>query len=102
MSQCVPVEQQVFKLVEYQFGRAVVVRIDFIQYHIHLFFYLLFGKAGMEHQVRHQFEGTVVVFLHKDGIDEGFFLGRVGVQLPSYIFHTVQDMPRLPFFGSFE
>ena len=56
----------------------------------------------MEHQIGQQFESPAEVFFHKDGIDECFFLCRIGVQLSSHILHPVQDMPGLPLFRPFE
>ncbi|OAV70816.1 hypothetical protein Barb7_03233 [Bacteroidales bacterium Barb7] len=42
------------------------------------------------------------MFLHEDGIDEGFFFGGVGIQFPAHVLHAVEDMPSLAAGGTFE
>ena len=42
------------------------------------------------------------MFFQKSTVDYSLFLVGVGVQIASYIFHAVQDMPGLPLMGSLE
>ena len=56
----------------------------------------------MEDDVAEKFCGTGIVLIEKCGMDHGFLLGCIRVQLTANVFHTAEHVIRLPVAGSFE
>ena len=84
---------QFLEIVENQFGRRVVVAFYFVDDHLHLFVHLCLGIGAAQHDVGQQIHSTCEVFFQESRVVNGFLFARVGVQVPSYAFHAVQDMP---------
>ena len=92
-SQRVAAKNQILEIVENQFGRRVVVAFYFVDDHFHFFVHLCLGIGAAQHDVGQQIHSTCEVFFQESRVVNGFLFARVGVQVPSYAFHAVQDMP---------
>ena len=56
----------------------------------------------MEHDIRQQLESASEVFGKERGINYGFFLIGISVQIAAHILHAVQNMPRFTLLGAFK
>ena len=102
MPQRVSGKDEVFKVVEYQFGGTVFVRLYFVDNDFCLFLYFPLGIGGVENNVREQFEGAVEVFGQEGGVNHCFLFVGIGIEVAAYVFHAVQYVPCLAFARAFE
>ena len=93
---------QFFKIIEYQFCGTVFVTLYFIDNDFYFLGYFLFGKDTVENNVCQQFHGTGKMFFQEGTVYNCFLLISIGIQIASYIFHAIQDMPCTAFAGSFK
>ena len=94
-SQRMSAEYQVFEIVEYQFRRVVLVRLNLVDNDFRFFGYLAFGKSGVEDNIRQQFESASEVLGKEGGVNYRLLLIGIGVEVAAHILHPVQDVPRL-------
>ena len=95
-------EYQFLEIVKNQFRGTVFVTLYLIDDDFYLFFDFCLWKCTVEHDVRQQFGGTQEMLLQESAVHYGLFLVGIGVQVAAHPFHPVQDVPGLPFAGSFE
>ena len=95
-------EDHIFKVIKDQFRRSVFVRLYFIDNHLCLFFDFVLRKGGMENDIRQQFQCSSEVLGQKCRIDHSFLFIGIRIQIATHILHAVQDMPSLPFPGTFK
>ena len=95
-------EDEVFKVIEYQLGGTVFIRLYFVYDDFCLFVYFPLGEGGVEDDVGKQFEGAVEVFGQEGGVNHRFLLVGVGVEVAAHVLHAVQYVPRLALACAFE
>ena len=95
-------EDEVLEIVEYQFGRIVLVRLYLVDDDLGLLLNFALGKGRVEHDVGQQLEGAGEM-LHQEGrIDHRLLLVGIGVQVAAHVLHAVQDVPRPALLRSLE
>ena len=102
MPQGISLEEDVLKLIVYQFSWRVVVALDFIADDLHLLVYLLLGIGGVEDDVGEEVHGSGDMFLQDGGIIYRALLVGVGVEVASHALQAVEDMPSLASLGALE
>ena len=95
-------KEQFLEVVEYQFRRAVLVTLDFVDDDLHLLVNLVLRIGAVENDVREQLYGSWEVFDEESTIYHGFLLVRIGVQVAAHMFHAVYDVPRVAFLRPLE
>ena len=92
MAQGMTFEQQVLELVIDQFGRRVVVALDFIADHFYFFVDLMLRILAMKHDVGKHIDSLGEVFLGDSSIINGIFLVGEGIEFPSQPFDGIYDL----------
>ena len=100
--QRVAFEDEVLKVIEDKLGRRVFVRLYFVDDDFGLLLYLFLRKGGVEHNVGQQLEGTGKVFGEEGGVDDGFLLVGIGIEVAAHVLHAVQYVPGFAFLRSLE
>ena len=95
-------EYQFLEIVKNQFRGTVFVTLYLINNDFYLFFDFCLWKCTVEHDVRQQFGGTEEMLFQESAVHYGLFLVGISVQVAAHPFHPVQNVPGLPFAGSFE
>ena len=95
-------EDKLFKVVENQFGRSVLIALDFIDDNFHFLVYFRLRVGAVEDNVSKQFHRPWEMFHQESAVHHRFLLVGVSVQVAPYMFHTVQDVPGMPFLRSLE
>ena len=102
VAQGMVLEEDVVKLIIDQFGGGVIVALNLVCDHFHLFVNLSLGVGAVEHDVAEQVDGAgQVVFQHRSIIDGVFLVGE-GIEVTAHTFQTVDDVPGAPARGPFE
>ena len=94
--QRVTAENQVLEIVEYQFGRCVLVALYLVNDYLGLLLQLVGWKGGVEDNIGQQLESTTEMLGQKGRVDNRLLLVGVGVQVAPYRLHAVQDVPCFP------
>ena len=86
-------KHQVLEVIEHGLGRRVEIGVDFIGHNLTLFVKLAVREAGVADKVGNQFSGSRQIAGGENAVNDGFFLGGVGVQFAAHGLHAVDDMP---------
>ena len=92
----------IFKIIEDQLRRIILIRLDFVNDHFRLLFYFMLRESRMEYNISEQFEGTFQMPGQEGGIDNRLLFIRIGIQIAAHIFHAVKDMPRFSLLRPFK
>ena len=101
-SQRMVTENHIFKIIEDQLRRIILIRLDFVNDHFRLLFYFMLRESRMEYNISEQFEGTFQMPGQEGGIDNRLLFIRIGIQIAAHIFHAVKDMPRFSLLRPFK
>lgn len=89
-----PFEDDVLKLIPYQFAWAILVALYFV-YDDRLLLTELFGiKDTILYKVCKESQSSLGILSGADGIDDGLLLACIGVYLPTYLLKLVDDVCR--------
>ena len=101
-AQGVPVEHQVFKIVENLLTGSVLVTLYLIAHYFYLPVHLPLREGALEHYVGEQLGSPAEMLTHEGGIDHGLFLVGKGVKVAPHCLHAVQDVPGTAVTGALE
>ncbi len=92
VSEGVVAEEDVLKLVEYEFGGIVAIGIDFVDDDGFFLGKFFLGETAVLHDVEEEIGSTIEMCLGEDAIDEGGLLLCEGIELGSYLLHPSDDL----------
>lgn len=95
-------EEQFFKVIKDELGRAVLITLNFVDNHFHFLVYLMLGESTVENNICQQLYCTRKVFCQKSAVNHRFFFIGIGIEVSAHIFHTVQYMPGVSFLCTFK
>ena len=92
MTEGVPLEELILKLVVNEFGRRIVITLDFIADNIH-FMHQFLGRIGaVENNIRQQIDSTRNMFLENSSIENGVFLIGESIEIATDPLKTIENL----------
>ena len=92
MTEGVPLEELILKLVVNEFGRRIVITLDFIADNIH-FMHQFLGRIGaVENNIRQQIDSTRNMFLENGSIENGVFLIGESIEIATDTLKTIENL----------
>ena len=95
-------EEDILKLIIYQFGRRIVIALYLIADYLHLLIYLRLRINRVEDDVGKQVHGPCDVLLQDGGVIHRSLLVGVGIQVAAHTLQTVEYVPGFSAFGALE
>ena len=95
-------EEDILKLIIYQFGRRIIIALYLIADYLHLLVYLRLRINRVEDDVGKQIHGPCDVILQDGGVIHRSLLVGVGIQVAAHALQTVENVPGFSAFGALE
>lgn len=95
-------EEVVLEFVVDEFGGGVVVALYLVANDFYLLVKLCLGIGGVEDDVGKEVDGPRYMVVKDGGIVDGRLLGGVSLQIASYAFEAVENVPCPATAGTFE
>ena len=87
-------KENILKFVINEFGRRVVITLDFIANYFHFLVNFMLWIDAMKHNVCQQVDCPSRMFFQNSRIIDGVFLVGEGIKIATYALKSIADMPR--------